>query len=103
MQFLTRKRRSAPSVIIVSLIDVLIVVLIFLMVTTSVKQLPSIPLALPFSKQQPKPGATDTALVVTVPKTGPLYLKTDPITLEAWQDRMIQAVKDNPQTTLSIR
>ena len=102
MQFSTHKRRTAPTVIIVSLIDVLIVVLIFLMVTTTFKQLPAIQLALPQSKQ-PKAGATENALIVTVPKQGPLYLKTDPMTLDTLQQRLVEAVRLNPQTTLAIR
>jgi biopolymer transport protein ExbD len=102
MQFSTRKRRQAPTIIIVSLIDVLIVVLIFLMVTTSFKQTPAIKLALPESKQ-PKGGASDNALIVTVPKQGPLYLKTDPMTLEVLQEKLVEAVRLNPQTTLAIR
>jgi biopolymer transport protein ExbD len=102
MQFATRKRRQAPTVIIVSLIDVLIVVLIFLMVTTTFKQQPSLSLALPESKQG-KAGATENALIVTVPKEGPLYLKNDPVTLDALQQKFIQAVQANPKTTLAIR
>ena len=102
MQFATRKRRQAPTIIIVSLIDVLIVVLIFLIATTTFKQMPAIQLALPESKQ-PKQGASDNALIVTVPKEGPLYLKTDPITMDSLQQRLIEAVRLNPQTTLAIR
>jgi biopolymer transport protein ExbD len=102
MQFSTRKKRQAPTVIIVSLIDVLIVVLIFLMVTTTFKELPAIKLALPQSKQ-PKAGATDNALIVTVPKQGPMYLKADPVTLETLQQKLVEAVGLNPQTTLAIR
>jgi biopolymer transport protein ExbD len=102
MQFSTHKKKPAPTVIIVSLIDVLIVVLIFLMVTTTFKQQPAIKLALPESKQ-PRTGATDSALVVTVPKQGPLYLKTDPMTLDTLQQRLVEAVRLNPQTTLAIR
>lgn len=102
MQFLTQKRRQPPTVIIVSLIDVLIVVLIFLMVTTSFKQQPSIKVALPASTQ-PKNGSSENALVVTVPKQGPLYLKTDPVTMDTLQQRLVEAVRQNPQTTLAIR
>jgi biopolymer transport protein ExbD len=102
MQFATHKRRQAPTVIIVSLIDVLIVVLIFLMVTTTFKQQPAIRVALPVSNQ-PRGGASDTALVVTVPKQGPLYLKTDPVTMDTLQQRLVEAVRVNPQTTLAIR
>ena len=102
MQFTTRKKRAAPTVIIVSLIDVLIVVLIFLMVTTTFKQTPSVKLALPESKQ-PKTGASENTLIVTISKLGPLYLKTDPVTLAALQQRLIDAVRKNPQTTLALR
>ena len=102
MRFLGHKRRSTPTVIIISLIDVLLVVLIFLMVTTTFKQLPAIQLALPESKQA-KPGAADNALILSVPKQGPLYLKTDPITMDSLQQRLIEAVRLNPQTTLAIR
>jgi|SRR5665213_3501656 len=102
MQFTTRKRRQTPTVIIISLIDVLIVVLIFLMVTTTFKQQPSVKLALPESKA-PKSGATDNALIVTVSKQGPLYLKTEPVTFDALQQKLIEAVRQNPETTLAIR
>lgn len=102
MQFTTRRRRQTPTVIIVSLIDVLIVVLIFLMVTTTFKQTPAVKLSLPESKQ-PREGASENALIVTVPKSGPLYLKTDPVTLDTLQEKLVEAVRANPQTTLAIR
>jgi biopolymer transport protein ExbD len=102
MQFATHKRKQPPMVIIVSLIDVLIVVLIFLMVTTSFKQTPAIKLALPESRQA-KAGAAANMLIVTVPKQGPIYLKSDPVTVETFQERLIEAVHQNPDTTLAIR
>jgi biopolymer transport protein ExbD len=73
------------------------------MVTSTFKQQPSLKLSLPISKQTQKAGAADDALVLTVPKQGPLYLKTEPITIEALQQRLIDAVKQNPRTTLAIR
>ena len=102
MEFATQRRRTPPSVIIVSLIDVLIVVLIFLMVTTTFKQQPAIKLSLPVSNQ-PKQGANENALIVTVPKQGPLYLKTDPVTLDILTQKLEEAVRVNPDSTLSIR
>ena len=42
MKFYPRRRRSAPSIIIISLIDVLIVMLTFLMVTTTYRNQPSV-------------------------------------------------------------
>lgn len=102
MQFTVRKRRQAPSVIIISLIDVLIVVLIFLMVTTTSKKQPAVKLVLPESKQS-KAGASENSLVVTIPNKGPLSLGTDPVTVEKLQERLIEAVRKNPATSLSIR
>ena len=103
MQFTIRKRRQPPAIIIVSLIDVLIVVLIFLMVTTTFKQQPAVKLALPESSQS-KPGASDAVnLVVTIPKSGPLLLGIQPLTSDKLQEKLIDAMKQNPATTLSIR
>lgn len=102
MQFTTRKRRQAPAVIIISLIDVLIVVLIFLMVTSTFKQQPAVKLALPESRQS-KVGANENALVVTIPTKGPISLQTTPVTMEELQKRLTEAVTKNPETSLSIR
>jgi biopolymer transport protein ExbD len=102
MQFIIRKRRQTPTIIIISLIDVLLVVLIFLVVTTTAKQQPSVRLALPPSKQ-PKSGAAGDTLIVTIPKQGPLYLKTDPVTIDNLQQKLTDAMRANPQTTLAIR
>jgi biopolymer transport protein ExbD len=102
MQFAVRKKHQAPTVIIISLIDVLIVVLIFLMVTTTFKQQPSVKLALPESNA-PKAGATENALIVTIQKEGPVYLKDEPVTMNTLREKLIEAVRQNPQTTLAIR
>ena len=102
MQFTSRKRRHAPAVIIIALIDVLIVVLIFMMVTTTFKKQPAVKLVLPESKQS-KEGATENSLVVTIPSKGSLSLGTDPVTVEKLQEKLIEAVRKNPETTLSIR
>ena len=72
------------------------------MVTTTFKQLPAIKLALPESKQ-PKTGAADNALIVTVSKEGMFFLKQDPLTMDRLQQRLVDAVRLNPQTTLAIR
>lgn len=102
MQFIGHKRRSTPTVIIISLIDVLLVVLIFLMVTTAPKQQPAIRLRLPDSRQ-PQSGAAENALVVTITRQGPMYLRNDPVTLDSLPQKLAEAVRANPQTTLTIR
>jgi len=101
MQFTSRKRRHAPSVIIIALIDVLIVVLIFLMVTTTFKKQPAVKLVLPDSKQS-KPGVSENSLVVTIPPKGSLILDKAPITVDKLQEKLIEAVRKNPEISLSI-
>ena len=88
MHFKPRKHRRAPSVIIVSLIDVLLVVLIFLMVTTTAKtREPALKLSLPESKQA-KPGATaeNKPFVVSVATNFPyFFVENRPLTIDQLQ------------------
>ncbi len=105
MRFRGHKQRRTPSVIIVSLIDVLLVVLIFLMVTTTFKKMePMLKLALPESKQA-KAGATDAKpFVVIVTTSAPyLFLEDKPVTLERLQNELTSAVKKDPKTRAEIR
>jgi biopolymer transport protein ExbD len=102
MQFAAPRRKNAPSVIIISLIDVLIVVLIFLIVTTTVRQQPAVKLSLPESSQQ-KAGATeDNNLEITIPKTGPIYLKKNPVTFEQLQSALTEEAKRDPKVAVYI-
>ncbi|MGN6386448.1 MAG: ExbD/TolR family protein [Verrucomicrobiota bacterium] len=104
MRFTTRKQRQAPAVIIISLIDILIVLLIFLMVTTTFKQFPAVKLTLPEAKQ-PKQGVADQEpMIVTVATNEPhYYLNTRPITLSKLQEEFIRRVAANSNATVTIR
>ncbi len=80
MQFAEHKRRSPPAIIIISLIDILIVILIYLIFATTFKRLPALKIALPESSQG-KPGASEAVLVISIDKNEPfLYLEKKPIT-----------------------
>lgn len=104
MHFTTHKRRQTPAVIIISLIDVLIVLLIFLMVTTSFKQTPALKLALPESKQPRQGTSTDAGMIVTIAKNEPrFYLDTKLVTFQRLQDEMIARAAKDPKVVLSIR
>ena len=105
MQFRTHKRRRTPSVIIVSLIDVLLVVLIFLMVSTTFKkEQPALKLSLPESKQA-KPGATESKpFVVSVATNAPYFFREDkPVTLDRLQNELLEEAKKNPQLKVAIK
>jgi biopolymer transport protein ExbD len=104
MRFTQGRRRPAPSVIIVSLIDVLLVVLIFLMVSTTFRQTPAVKLALPESKTTQKSGASPNQLVVTIAKAEPhLYLGTRPVTLERLKQELVAQAAVITNLSLSIQ
>ena len=104
MRFAVKKKRQPPAVIIISLIDILMVLLIFLMVTTTFREQPAIKLVLPISKQKPKPGATESGMIVTITKQAPfLYLGKQPITFDKLQAELTAAVQRNPAVTVAIR
>lgn len=106
MNFSVHQRRRAPSVIIVSLIDVLLVVLIFLMVTTAFKDTPAFKLTLPETTQQaPKPGVNDNPpLIITITTNAPqFYLGKLPVTLDRLRAEITQRAKENPRLVVAIR
>jgi biopolymer transport protein ExbD len=106
MNFSIHKRRRTPSIIIVSLIDVLLVVLIFLMVTTAFKDTPAFKITLPETSQQaPKAGVKDNPpLIITITTNAPhFYLGKVAVTLDRLKAEIVQRAKENPRLILAIR
>jgi biopolymer transport protein ExbD len=84
---------------------VLIVILIFLMVTTTFKQQPALKLALPESTQALKTGAhEDAPLVVSVDAQGNLRLGADarPVSVEGLRQRLLAEVAGKPDLKLAL-
>ena len=105
MQFHAHKRRQAPAVIIVALIDVLIVLLIFLMVTSTFKQQPALHLALPESSQSHKTGANEDApLIVTIDAQGTIRLGADarPVTPDMLKTELSAQAAKKPDLKVAI-
>ncbi|HMJ92025.1 MAG TPA: biopolymer transporter ExbD [Candidatus Acidoferrum sp.] len=106
MQFSTHKRRRTPSVIIVSLIDVLLVVLIFLMVTTAFKDTPAFRITLPETMQKgPQAGQSENPpLIITITTNAPtFYIARNPVTLDRLKAELIQRSKQNPRLVVAVR
>ena len=84
MRFYTRKHR-APSIIIVSLIDILAILLIFFIVTTTFrKNQPQLQINLPESKTaEQAPSAQTDPAVLRVKSADQITLDEKPVTLEA--------------------
>lgn len=104
MRFITRKRRQSPSVILISLIDVLLVLLIFLMLTTTFRRFPSLELTLPEAKEAKTQAKEQVDLLVTVSKEVPhLYLGKEPIKPEKLRKAFKAKTKENPDAQLAVR
>ena len=91
-----------------ALIDVLIVLLIFLMVTTTFKQQPALKLQLPESSQAEKTGASeDVPLIVSIDPQGNLRMGNEgeglPVTVDAFRTELKARVEKNPNLKLAIR
>jgi biopolymer transport protein ExbD len=105
MRFHVRKRRQAPAVIIVALIDILIVLLIFLMVSTAFKQQPALKINLPEASQAQRSGAQETPpLIVTIDPQGNYRLGVNgrPVTLDQFRADLIAEVAKTPDLKLAI-
>jgi biopolymer transport protein ExbD len=106
MRFYPRRRRQAPTIIIISLIDVLIVMLVFMLVTTTYRNQPAIKLNLPETTEAPRPGATQEAppLVVTIAKDEPyFYLGANALGGDQLLGELRAAATKDPQLKLVLR
>src|SRR5947199_10154487 len=97
MNFAVRKRR-APLIIIVSLVDILIILLIFFVVSTSFKKdQPEVQINLPESKTaQKRPAELDHA-IVSISESDEIKLDGRAVTVDALDG----AVRDLPEPRTS--
>lgn len=105
MRFTSPKRHQPPAIIVVALIDILIVLLIFLMVTSTFKQQPALKLSLPESTQALKSGANEhQPLVISVTADGSLYMGIDrlPVSLDRLRQELLARVAKDPELKLAI-
>ncbi|HET7227475.1 MAG TPA: biopolymer transporter ExbD [Chthoniobacterales bacterium] len=94
MNFAVRKRR-APSVIIVSLVDILTILLIFFVVSTTFKKdQPEVQINLPESKTATKAPAELEHAIVTVDEADAIKLNDRPVDV----DELESAVRNLSQT-----
>ena len=106
MRFSTHKRRQAPGVIIVSLIDILIVLLIFLMVTTTFKDIPALRLTLPQTRQSPPKetqGESQPVIVTVTTNTPFFFLGKNAVTLGRLKDELTARASRDPRLVVAIR
>lgn len=109
MSFYPRRRRTAPGIVIISLIDVLIVMLIFLLVTSTFRNQPAVKLTLPDVGDAVKAGAGESKppLVVTIARTSSTdptyYIGERPVTPDQLFAELKAAGAKDAQTRLILR
>jgi biopolymer transport protein ExbD len=97
MKFAVRKKR-APSIIIVSLVDILTILLIFFVVSTTFKRdQPEVQVNLPEAKTAVKKPSELEHAIVTVDQNDKVMLDSKPIDV----DDLESAVRDLPPTKRS--
>lgn len=104
MRFKVAKQRQTPSIIIVALVDVLIVVLIFLVVTTTFKTHPAFKMTLPESATSKQGNTTVTNIIINVPKgTNIFFIGQDPYNDVQLGTYLSARTKVTPDIAISIR
>src|ERR1700736_2959627 len=94
MKFAVRKRR-APSILILSLVDILTILLIFFVVSTTFKRdQPEVQINLPEAKTATKAPAELEHAIVTVDQNDEIKLDNQPINV----DELENAVRNLPAT-----
>jgi biopolymer transport protein ExbD len=104
MRFYTRKRRS-PSIIIVSLIDILAILLIFFIVTTTfLKNLPQLQINLPESKTaEQTPAEKQEPAVLRVKSAEQISLDEKPVTLETLAEALKSLRTQAPSRPIAMQ
>ena len=104
MRFYIRKRR-APSIIIVSLIDILAILLIFFIVTTTFqKNQPQLQINLPESKTaEQAPAENSQPLVLRIQSAEQITLDEKPVTLESLSDALKTLREQAPARPIAMQ
>lgn len=103
MRFYARKRRS-PAVNVVSLIDILAILLIFFIVTTTFKKnQPQLKIALPESKSAAAAEQEETPFLLEVKDEQTLQLDGQPVTLEALSVELRRVNETNPKRGIALQ
>jgi biopolymer transport protein ExbD len=103
MQFVQNKRRTTPSVIIVSLVDVLMVVLIFLVVSTTFKESQAFIELAASSNSDGELGNNAQPLVVVIPRdANHVLLAGEKIPITKLDAELKKRVATEPNLSLSI-
>jgi biopolymer transport protein ExbD len=102
VKFYTRKRRM-PAVIIVSLIDILAILLIFVIVTTTFKRdQPAVVINLPDSKTASAAPTEDDPAILSISPESKLFLDNKPVELSDLKQALLDMLAATPNRPLAL-
>lgn len=104
MRFYTKKRKI-PSITIVSLIDILAILLIFFIVTTTFrKNLPQLQINLPESKSAtPAQASTKKVMILQIKSAEAITLDGKPVTTSQLPEALQEIQKNNPDCSITMQ
>ncbi len=104
MKFYQKKRRQTPAVILISLIDILLVLLIFLMVTSTFEKTPSVRITLPESASGTEEIEGTPPALVTVATNAPFFYLDDlPLELAELKTNLIERQAASEDFKIALR
>ena len=98
------KRRRPPIINIVSLIDILVILLIFFVVTATFKKTqPQVAIELPQAKEATNAPAESQPAVITVSPKEEIFLDEKPVTIEELGVRVKQIQEQSPTRAVALK
>ena len=102
MKFYARKRRT-PTVIIVSLIDIFAILLIFVIVTTTFKNVqPEVIIKLPESETAAPSENVATPILLSIDPEERIFVEAEEVTLDSLPQALETAMAANPDRPLAL-
>jgi biopolymer transport protein ExbD len=102
MAFGTRAPRRNPEILIVPLIDILLVVLIFLLATTTFRQFPTVEINLPKAAAG-SPAEPPEILIVSVTTEPPaIFINREPVDLDELNLVFEDVARKNPEVRIAL-
>ncbi len=103
MNFYHRRRRGIPTVIIIPLIDIFVILLIFVIVTTTFEKIQhEVVVNLPESRAGAVGPVPNEPIKLTVDKDDNMYLDGKPLTIDDLKPALEKLVADSPERPLAL-
>lgn len=103
MKFYTKKRRT-PTIAIVSLMDILAILLIFFIVTTTFKEDPPVlKIDLPESKAAEAAPAEEPPLLLDIKSEEEITLDNESVALDGLAEALREKIRESPDRPIAMR